>query len=255
MAKLDCRLILLIKQNSTEEVPERFSRYEITYNYHFKIVGTYDYNMIDFIDGIVNPIDDDKVIRKLLGCFENGYKGFGGFYGRMTQCTKKEYHKGEHYACDKDAFESALFNRWKKSILEMSKDEFISLYQKGKLREDFVTVRNYLKTIDDVETAQQVREMKFLISDNTSLMNSLNNYSWTAPGEGSGWVHVSSKYVRARRENSFDTDARLYLNAEPFVSYPLALEFIKKRENGDYVSRTTWIQLLEIVKNGKNKSI
>lgn len=97
--------------------------------------------------------------------------------------------------------------------------------------------------------------MKFLISDNTSLMTSLNNYSWTAPGEGSGWVHVSSKYVRARRENSFDTDARLYLNAEPFVSYPLALEFIKKCENSDYVSRTTWIQLLEIVKNGKNKSI
>lgn len=187
--------------------------------------------MAHFYEKIKNPIDDDSVIKKLIEAYSNSYNGLGGFYGRLTQTVEKDYKKGEHYVTDKDEFEAMLFNCWKKNVLEMSQAEYIALYQKGKLGEDFPVARNYLKTVKDVTTAKEVRETMFLnVKDNLELRDALSKYSWKQIGEGSGWVHVCSKYVKARREGGFNIEERLYLNTESMHTYRIAIEFIKKCE-------------------------
>ena len=45
----------------TEKTPEKFSRWELTYNYHFKIVGTYDQSIPEF-EKISKLLDFEKII-------------------------------------------------------------------------------------------------------------------------------------------------------------------------------------------------
>lgn len=61
----------------TEENPERFTHWELTYNNYFKIVGTYDQNIVEFekIIDILNlkkVIDNEvKKVQDKLGNVEN----------------------------------------------------------------------------------------------------------------------------------------------------------------------------------------
>lgn len=63
----------------TEDVPERFSRFEITYNYHFKIVGTYDKvipqlkNLTDLLElQVTCDIENNKIQKNLAKLDEVG---------------------------------------------------------------------------------------------------------------------------------------------------------------------------------------
>ncbi len=46
----------------TEDAPERFSHFEVTYNYYFKIVGTYDHEFIEFTN-VANLLNFKEIIE------------------------------------------------------------------------------------------------------------------------------------------------------------------------------------------------
>lgn len=72
-----CDLRDLKNNYFTEENPERFTHWELTYNNYFKIVGTYDQNIEEFekISDILNfkkiIADEDKKIQDKLGKQDN----------------------------------------------------------------------------------------------------------------------------------------------------------------------------------------
>ena len=144
----------------------------------------------DLYNQIRNPIDDLGVIEKLINAYANSSRGFGGYYGHLTKMVQKEHSKGQYYRDDADRFYAMLFNKWKNSIVAMTKEEFIELYKMGSYGQDFIKMRNYLRNVPDVFTMKEADEIFCGSKDDKELENALEKYSWKSFGSGSGWVHV-----------------------------------------------------------------
>ena len=94
--------------------------------------------LMELYDKINNPIDDLSVIEKLINAYANSSKGLGGYYRQLTKTAQKEHNKGQYYPYDADKFYSMLFNKWKNSIVAMTREEFIELYKRGSYGQDFI---------------------------------------------------------------------------------------------------------------------
>lgn len=183
---------------------------------------------MELYDRIQNPIDDPTTIRKLINAYANSSKGLGGFYGKLTKTVKKEHTIGEYNKADADRFYSLLFNKWKNSILAMTKDEFIELYKNGSYGKDFVKMREFLKSVPDVTTMKEADEIFFGKKNDKELENALEKYSWKSLGAGSGWVHVCSRYLTAKKDKYPNVEHRLYLDTESLDTYKMTTYLIEK---------------------------
>lgn len=177
---------------------------------------------------IHNPIDDLSVIEKLINAYANSSKGFGGYYGQLTKTVQKEYNKGQYYREDADIFYAMLFNKWKNSIVAMTRDEFVELYKQGSYGQDFIKMRNYLRNIPDVYTMKESDEIFYGDKDDKELENALEKYSWKSFGGASGWIHVCSRYLTAKKDQYPNVEHRLYLNTESLDTYKMATYLVEK---------------------------
>ncbi len=184
--------------------------------------------LIDLYNQIKNPIDDPKVIEKLITAYANSSKGLGGYYSRLTETTKKTYNKGQYYRDDADKFYAMLFNKWKNSIVAMTRDEFVELYKHGNYGQDFIKMRNYLKRVPDVSTMQEANDIFFGKKGDKELEEALDKYRWSALGSTSGWVHVCSRYLTAKKDKYPHIEHRLYLNTESLDTYKMITYFVEK---------------------------
>lgn len=158
--------------------------------------------LMELYNQIHNPIDDISVIEKLINAYANNSKGFGGYYDQLTKTVQKEHNKGQYYREDADRFYAMLFNKWKNSIVAMTKDEFVELYKQGSYGQDFIKMRNYLKNIPDVSTMKEADEIFYGSKGDKELEDALEKYSWKSFGGGSGWIHVCSRYLTAKKINT-----------------------------------------------------
>ncbi len=184
--------------------------------------------LMELYHQIKNPLDDPLVIEKLIKAYANSGKGLGGFYGQLTKTVDKEHNKGQFYLNDSDEFYSMMFNKWKNSILALTKEQFIKLYRNGSYGLGFVKMREYLKSIPDVKTKKEVDDIFFGKHNDKELANALNKYRWTSFGEGSGWIHVCSRYVTAKQDEYPNIEHRLYLNTESLDTYKMVNSLVKK---------------------------
>lgn len=184
--------------------------------------------LMELYNQIENPIDNPKVIEKLITVYANSSKGLGGFYGQLTKTVSKEYNKGEYYQKDADRFYAMMFNKWKNSIVAMTKDEFVELYKQGSYDQDFIKMRNYLRTVPDVSTMQEANDIFFSKKGDNDLEDALEKYRWTAFGSGSGWVHVCSRYVTAKKDQYLNVEHRLYLDTESLDTYKMITYLVEK---------------------------
>lgn len=182
----------------------------------------------DLYNQIRNPIDDLGVIEKLINAYANSSKGFGGYYGHLTKMVQKEHSKGQYYRDDADRFYAMLFNKWKNSIVAMTKEEFIELYKMGSYGQDFIKMRNYLRNVPDVFTMKEADEIFCGSKDDKELENALEKYSWKSFGSGSGWVHVCSRYLTAKKDQYPNIEHRLYLNTESLDTYKMTTYLVEK---------------------------
>ena len=138
--------------------------------------------LMELYNQIHNPIDDISVIEKLINAYANSLKGFGGYYGQLTKTVQKEHNKGQYYREDADRFYPMLFNKWKNSIVAMTRDEFVELYKQGSYGQDFIKMRNYLKNIPDVSTMKEADEIFYGSKGDKELEDALEKYSWKSFG-------------------------------------------------------------------------
>lgn len=181
------------------------------------------------LQDIKNPLSDPKVVKRLIEVYANSYKGFGGFYGSLVRMNAKD-PSNQIYAGDRREFEVMLFNCWRKNVLEMTKEEYIDLYKRGKLGLDFLDLKIYLSTLREVSSLEEIKEIFFGKKESEVLKNAISRYRWNSLEEGSGWEHVSSRYIKSQREKSFSIEERLYLNIDSLGIYRFAIEFIKACE-------------------------
>lgn len=184
--------------------------------------------LMELYDKINNPIDDLSVIEKLINAYANSSKGLGGYYRQLTKTAQKEHNKGQYYPYDADKFYSMLFNKWKNSIVAMTREEFIELYKRGSYGQDFIKMREYLKNISDVSTMKEANEILYGKKGDKELEDALEKYDWQSLGIGSGWVHVCSKYLTAKKDQFPNVEHRLYLNTESLDTYKMTTYLVEK---------------------------
>lgn len=184
--------------------------------------------LMELYNQIHNPIDDLSVIEKLINAYANSSKGFGGYYGQLTKTVQKEHNKGQYYREDADKFYAMLFNKWKNSIVAMTRDEFVELYKRGSYGQDFIKMRNYLKNIPDVSTMKEADEIFYGSKGDKELEDALEKYSWKSFGGGSGWIHVCSRYLTAKKDQYSNVEHRLYLDTESLDTYKMTTYLVEK---------------------------
>lgn len=184
--------------------------------------------LMEIYNQIHNPIDDPRVIEKLINAYANFSKGFGGFYGQLTKTVQKEHNKGQYYREDADRFYAMLFNKWKNSIVAMTRDEFVQLYRKGSYGQDFIKMRNYLKNVPDVSTMKEADEIFYGNKGDKELESALDKYSWKSFGGESGWIHVCSRYLTAKKDQYPNVEHRLYLDTESLDTYKMITYLVEK---------------------------
>lgn len=184
--------------------------------------------LMELYQQIKNPIDDPKVIEKLINAYANIPNGYDGYYTQLLSTVQKEHNNGQYYTADADKFYSMLFNKWKNNIIALNSEEFRKLYSQGSYGQDFIEMRNYLKSVPDVTTMNEADAILSGNTNNKDINNAIRKYSWKALGEDSDWIHVCSKYLTAQKEDYPNVEHRLYLDTESLDTYKMAELFVEK---------------------------
>lgn len=174
-----------------------------------------------------NPLDDPKVIKKILTAYSN--RSHGGMYKGLVQTIKKDY-AGKYSENASDYFYSMMFNKWKNNIRAMTRAEFVELYQKGEYGLDLIKLREYLLKVDDIKTADEANKIFRTKFDDEELTKAMRKYRWTAFGEGPEWQHVASRYVTAKKDKIPNIEHRLYLDTEPIYTHRTYCIFGRKMQ-------------------------
>ena len=180
---------------------------------------------MELYENIDNPISSPEVIKKLIELYATCN---GNFYSRLTKSTIKAHTRGEHYKADADIFYSMLFNKWKSSILNMTRERFLELRRNGTYGNDFLLLRNYLKRVNDVKSKDEITSL--FSNAEEEVRDAYYKYRWNSFGEGTGWVHVASRYVTSRNDVVPEVEHRLYINTDSLDTYKLITLLYKKLE-------------------------
>lgn len=184
--------------------------------------------LMELYDSTKNPLEDSDVIKRLISAYASSAFSLGGFYSKLINTVQKEHANGQYYVKDADKFYSMMFNKWKNSIVSMTKDEFDKLEKRGSYGRDFIKMRNYLKGVSDVSTESEANDILFGNKNDKELESALDKYKWSSFGEGSGWIHVCSRYLTAKRDEYPNVEHRLYLNTESLDTYKMITLFVQK---------------------------
>lgn len=181
---------------------------------------------IELYNQIQNPLDNQDIIEKLVDIYSQT-PATSSYYGSLVkQMSPKK--TGKFYRKNADEFFAMLFNLWKQKAVSMTKEEFVELYRRKKLNQDFVAMRNYLKSVPDVQTEEEANRILAGNTNNQEINNAIDKYKYSAFGEETGWDHICSKYIACRNESTQIITHRLYINVDSFDVYELATLFLKK---------------------------
>ena len=175
---------------------------------------------------IENPLDKPEIIEKLI----NIYASNQNFYYQLVHNAEKEYFR-QYQVSARDKLHAMLFNKWKNSIIAMTRDDFLKLngvvYGQG-----FIKMREYLKTVSDVTTMKEAMDILYAPKQDKELEKALERYSWLARSgdhnDFRSWTHVCSADVTAHKDPIDSIDHRLYLDLESVDIDNMATFFIEK---------------------------
>ncbi len=189
--------------------------------------------LIDLYNHIGNPLDEPFAVEKLINAYSESLQSFGDFNAMLFSLTPKKYVRGEYYQRDADLFYSRLFNKWKNSIVSLTDEEYINLKNVNAYDEDILELKEYLKTIADVNTMTEANKILFIKHENQVINTAMKKYRWNSFGDESTWMYVCSYFLTAKKETFPITSHQLYLNVESTDKYKLALMFINKCEENN----------------------
>lgn len=181
---------------------------------------------IDIYNEMVNPFDYEETLDVLAEAYTKR-NGFGGFYSSLITTTKKDY-PNKYNINESDKFYATAFNKWKKGIVTLTKDEFEELKARKSYDDRLIKLRNYLKTVPDVTTSKEASQILNQRFEDKDLETAMEDYRWDSISFGTGWEHVKSRYLNGKRGESFPVAHRLYLNTEGIDTHKVVNEIIKK---------------------------
>lgn len=168
----------------------------------------------DFYDVLENPIDNDETLLSIVDAYAKEDGGFGGLYGSLQKVGIEQKESNLIDPVARQKFEEKMFERWKHSVVDMTKEEFIAAKNAGTLKSDFTALHNFVKSHPECSTEAELREAIGQIADkdiSDAMFDILEKYNWN---QSDGWKHVKSRYVNARQENRINVDHRFYLNTD-----------------------------------------
>ena len=182
---------------------------------------------IDIYNSVANPLDEDAVLDILAYAYSQRHSGILVFYSQLVKTTEKEYT--EKYNPDEyDKFYATAFNKWKKGIVSLTKEEFDKLKERKIYDDRLIKLRNYLKTVPDVATAEEARKIMNQNFDDDTLNSAMKDYCWDSMSRNTDWEYVVSGFLNGKRENEFLVTHRLYLNVESIDIHTVLNELIQK---------------------------
>ena len=182
---------------------------------------------VDIYNNIKNPLDKEETLDILAEIYARRYNGLGGFYGSLVKNFKKDY-SGRYDLEESDRFYATAFNKWKKGIVSLTKEEFLKLKTRGSYDDRLIKLRDYLKNVPDVKSKEEARKIIYQHFEDKELESAMEDYCWDSTSWGTGWTHVKSRYLNGKRGNDFSVSHRLYLNIEPIDIHSVANKIIKK---------------------------
>ncbi len=184
----------------------------------------------DFYNLIQNPIADPNVIHQLINIYGDDSTFSSNFYDKVLSQHKKGKSIGKCNGNLKNRFEVALFNKWKNEVLSMTRDQFIELHRRGSYPETFPRLRKYLRGVPDVKSIEEINQYKYGHDVPQEIKDLFEDYCYDSLGWGTGWEHISSRHINAKKTSQMKIEHRLYLNIDPTIIHRLAMEFISKCE-------------------------
>lgn len=184
-------------------------------------------NYIDIYNNISNPLEDESVLDVLSEVYANRQFKLGGFYGSLVETTDKEY-VGKYNPDESNKFYAIAFNKWKNAIVNLTQEEFENLKSRKSYDDRLIKLRNYLKTVPDVTTKKEASKIMNQSFQDEDLNSAMEDYRWDSTSFLTGWLHVKSRYLNAKKGKDFAISHRLYLNIEPVDVHKIANKLIKK---------------------------
>ena len=182
-------------------------------------------NLMELYESVQSPLDDLCKLKKIIQIYSQSDKKGKDFYNNLVHVSDKKY-SGRTIQDSEDKLKSLLFNVWKTNLVEMNEDMYEKFYsEKGKYTDsDFQRLRDYLSSVKNVSTEEEVESIIQEIKNNPQLADAFKKYKYTV-NQGSvfdKWQYVDSRKLAQRPTTHIQH--RLYLNLErPYVENMILL--------------------------------
>ena len=178
----------------------------------------------DFYDALRSPIDSDETLLAIIGAYaKKNNAGLGGLYSSLQKVGTEQKESGREDSVASQKFEEKMYARWRHSVVDMTKEEFIDAKAAGTLDEDFRLLHLFVKNHPECSTESELMAAMDQVADkdvSKRLSGSLERYNWNL--KTSGWTHVKSRYVNARQEDRINVEHRFYLNTDSISTHAVA---------------------------------
>lgn len=174
-------------------------------------------------DKIKNPLDDQQVLEELL----EAYTESSNFYSSLTKRFSKE-KKAIYNKAASDDLHASIFNRWKKEMLSITKEQFEKAIKDGLYKRNVYKLISFLKTVPDVKTEEEANAILNKSYEDKELSDAMEAYRWDSIGEFSGWTHISERHINGKKTITPKVEHRLYINADVMDVHQIAKIFMDK---------------------------
>ena len=172
---------------------------------------------------IKNPLDEQSVLDQLI----EAYSEPGDFYSALTNRNSKEKQKKINVQA-RDELHASIFNRWKKELLSITKDQLDDAIKRGLYKSNIYKLLDLLKTTPDVKTKKEADAILNKAYSDKELEEAMEDYRWDSIGEYSGWTHISNRHITGKKTINPKVEHRLYINTDTKDVHKMSKLFMDK---------------------------
>lgn len=188
--------------------------------------------LMDLYNSVQSPLEDLDKVKQIIKAYSDSKKNNRDFYHVLLYLNSQDKINPGYGEYSKEApIEYWKFETWKDNIINMTPEKYATFYgsEDGYYSKEFITLRNYLKSIDGKVSIDNFEEIIQRMQSDNSIKSAFEKYDYTI--NQTGWDYVSS--VDVFEHKPFKTQHRLYMNCDGQSKYYLIANIIDNfTENG-----------------------
>ncbi len=188
--------------------------------------------LMDLYNSVQSPLEDLDKVKQIIKVYSDSKKNNRDFYDDLIYLNSNDKINPGYSEYSKEApIEYWKFETWKDNIINMTPEKYATFYgsEDGYYSKEFITLRNYLKSIDGKVSIDNFEEIIQRMQSDNSIKKSYEKYDYTI--NQMGWDYVSS--VDVFEDKPFKIQHRLYINCDGQSKYYLIANIIDNfTENG-----------------------